>query len=635
MFKPLSPTRLIGCFLILLILLLAAPGFASGQGSLAVTINEVKAEPVEGKAAYKVTSYLTVTDASGQPIAGLKPESFSAAQDGSPVTLDSAAIAQRPATIILVIDTSGSMAYENKMSAAKDAAGAFIGGLSQIDQVGIIYFSDDVTVAQNPSTDQQAGKSIVSLLDSKPNGGTCLYDAAYTGVKLATTTPPGQRAVLLLTDGIDELPGGGKPCSRHKLDEVIDLANQTGVTVPIYSIGVGDRVNQDELRKVAEGTGGGSLIAPAAGDVAGLFNTLSAQLKNQYGLVYESAAASGQHTLTVTVNAGGASGVGTRAFVAPELPPSLSLSGLDPGAILDGKRAVRATLAGKADLSKVTFSLDGAGLAEVSQPPYEVTLDGAALKPGTHRLAASAALADGTKLEATLDFATAAPQPASAPGSLASGPAGLPLNGPLPAALAAGVILLIIAAVVVIRGRRASPSALAARRSFSADAFGILTVQRSVSLQRGHVFELSGDRVRIGRGDDNDVVIPDAPVSRNHAEIRMNNATPTVFDLRSTYHTFVNNKAVDDSGLPLKDGDKLKIGTRTVLAFTAILQPEAGRADRTMDNIAETIMGVDSGGTIVAEELVPRAGPTTPAKTIPDSLKGVRDSHDEDTKPDN
>jgi predicted component of type VI protein secretion system len=189
-----------------------------------------------------------------------------------------------------------------------------------------------------------------------------------------------------------------------------------------------------------------------------------------------------------------------------------------------------------------------------------------------------------------------------------------------------------VAAVVLLRRRNAPAPAMTPHRSLSGDAFGMLTVQQSISLQKGHIFELSGTVVRIGRGEDNDVVIPDAPVSRNHAELRRDKGVLMVFDLQTTYGTSVNNKKTEGAGLPLKNGDKLKLGTRTELTFTAILQPEAGMSDRTMDNIAETIMGVDSGMTISAEDLVPNSRPTTPDKTMPDRHQGGVDDHDKETK---
>ena len=57
------------------------------------------------------------------------------------------------------------------------------------------------------------------------------------------------------------------------------------------------------------------------------------------------------------------------------------------------------------------------------------------------------------------------------------------------------------------------------------DGEGALPVERRGQLsvlsgaRAGHVTELGGTRVRVGKGDDNDVVLPDPTVSREHFEL--------------------------------------------------------------------------------------------------------------------
>ncbi|MDH3943467.1 MAG: FHA domain-containing protein [Anaerolineae bacterium] len=59
------------------------------------------------------------------------------------------------------------------------------------------------------------------------------------------------------------------------------------------------------------------------------------------------------------------------------------------------------------------------------------------------------------------------------------------------------------------------------------------------------------DRIvtNIGRSLDNDIVIQDAHVSRNHAQIRYENDEYILYDMNSTGGTFLNNKKVDQSVL--------------------------------------------------------------------------------------
>lgn len=74
----------------------------------------------------------------------------------------------------------------------------------------------------------------------------------------------------------------------------------------------------------------------------------------------------------------------------------------------------------------------------------------------------------------------------------------------------------------------------------------------------GH-FDVAGDRVRIGRLPDNDVVIDSQNISRNHCTIaRGADGGWVVEDLRSNNGTFVNGARIARS--PVKNGDVVLIG---------------------------------------------------------------------------
>jgi len=66
-----------------------------------------------------------------------------------------------------------------------------------------------------------------------------------------------------------------------------------------------------------------------------------------------------------------------------------------------------------------------------------------------------------------------------------------------------------------------------------------------------------------GRSRECDVRIPDANVSRRHAEVRQEGATHWVVDLGSTNGTEVNGRRVERS--KLSDGDRITIGSTDVV----------------------------------------------------------------------
>ena len=74
--------------------------------------------------------------------------------------------------------------------------------------------------------------------------------------------------------------------------------------------------------------------------------------------------------------------------------------------------------------------------------------------------------------------------------------------------------------------------------------------------------ELRAAFVRIGRAEDNDIVIADAQASAYHAVLRHDGANWTVEDLGSTNGTFVNGRRVTQSSL--SPGDRVTLGSTSV-----------------------------------------------------------------------
>jgi Protein of unknown function (DUF3662)/Inner membrane component of T3SS, cytoplasmic domain len=80
----------------------------------------------------------------------------------------------------------------------------------------------------------------------------------------------------------------------------------------------------------------------------------------------------------------------------------------------------------------------------------------------------------------------------------------------------------------------------------------------------GKVFELTKDRVSLGRLPDCDILLADSGASRQHAEIRQQGGEWVIADLGSTNGTMVNELTIGERAL--HDGDRITIG-RTVLEF--------------------------------------------------------------------
>jgi diguanylate cyclase (GGDEF)-like protein len=82
----------------------------------------------------------------------------------------------------------------------------------------------------------------------------------------------------------------------------------------------------------------------------------------------------------------------------------------------------------------------------------------------------------------------------------------------------------------------------------------------------GEMYKISKEQTIIGRGNQADIHVVDDGISRRHAEIVHTDHGILVRDLGSTNGTFCNGERVGEH--TLKDGDKIQVGSTTILKFT-------------------------------------------------------------------
>ena len=83
----------------------------------------------------------------------------------------------------------------------------------------------------------------------------------------------------------------------------------------------------------------------------------------------------------------------------------------------------------------------------------------------------------------------------------------------------------------------------------------------------GEMYKISKTETTIGRGSQADIQVIDEGISRAHAAIRLDGDQVVVVDLGSTNGTFLNGEKVGPQ-TALSDGDKIQVGSTTILKFT-------------------------------------------------------------------
>jgi Ca-activated chloride channel homolog len=221
-------------------------------------------------------------------------------------------VPREEATVILAIDTSGSMRAADvdptRLAAAQRSAGSFIERLPAKFKVALVTFADDAQVLAQPSTDRP---SVRSALDSlAADGATAMGDAIVDALALvrrvdsdrsivpqtpspdSSPTPDTESerpsAILLLSDGFNTA-GSTEPM------EAAEEAAEASIPVFTIALGTPDGVveledqfgnprlvrvppDYETLESIAETTGAEYFEAPTESDLDRVYSELGSRI---------------------------------------------------------------------------------------------------------------------------------------------------------------------------------------------------------------------------------------------------------------------------------------------------------------------------------------------------------------------
>jgi Ca-activated chloride channel family protein len=226
-------------------------------------------------------------------------------------------VPKEQATVVMVMDTSGSMAATDvrpsRTAAAQQAAGAFLGQLPAPFRVAVVSFASTARTLAPPTTDRATVRQALSVL--RADGGTAMGDgitraleliqsaqaggAAPTPAPTATAPQPAPAAtpdaggapaaILLLSDGANTA-GAVQPLAAA------ERARQLGV--PVYAIALGTPEgtlqtggrpqpvppDPETLTRIAALTGGQFFAAPTAADLQAVYRDIGSRIGFEYEL---------------------------------------------------------------------------------------------------------------------------------------------------------------------------------------------------------------------------------------------------------------------------------------------------------------------------------------------------------------
>jgi Ca-activated chloride channel family protein len=241
---------------------------------------------------------VTVQDKGGRYINNLTKEDFSVYEndekkDISYFNHDFKA----PLSLTILLDVSGSMALQHKLEESKIALRYLATSLLDIkDEFSLLIFADgEVEVAMNFCN--YKSYFLTLLKKTEAYGQTALNDAVAVTPEFANKGSNEKRAILLITDGIEN-------DSQYSHYQAVEIARR--VDIPIYTIGYKIPLSDQYLKKYkhspsltssgivyslerfSKATGGKAFFINQAEDLKSALREMKKELSHQYILGYTS-----------------------------------------------------------------------------------------------------------------------------------------------------------------------------------------------------------------------------------------------------------------------------------------------------------------------------------------------------------
>jgi Ca-activated chloride channel homolog len=232
---------------------------------------------------------VSVTDAKGNAVLGLRQQDFRVYEDGRLQNIAMFQQGDTPITVGLIVDHSRSMGEQ--LPEVADAVSSFAQSGNPRDEMFVVDFNDDVSVELlngKAFTDdpKELAKAVTAV---RARGRTALYDAVAEGLIHLQLGHYERKALIIISDR-------GDNASTQKFRQVLALAQKSQVV--IYSIGlIGDsgEVDPEVLRRFSKATGGVAYFPDRTNNVASISAQIARDLREQYTLGFAPEKANDAH----------------------------------------------------------------------------------------------------------------------------------------------------------------------------------------------------------------------------------------------------------------------------------------------------------------------------------------------------
>ena len=238
-----------------------------------------------------VTFDVVVTTNNGDPIGGLEKSHFKVFDDDVEQTITNFSPTEAPLTVVILAEFSNTFGYY--FDDVVGPAAGFINSLRTDDWAALVAFDIRPEILTDFTKNKAALFDGLRRMRIPAYSETCLYDAVFDTLQRLENVD-GKKAVFLLSTGLDT------NISKHTYGEVLKKAEASDTM--IYSVGMGQLARlyyetqlsnldtitflqaDNVMRSLAEATGGRAWFPRFAGEYPGIYEQVSANLRNEYSI---------------------------------------------------------------------------------------------------------------------------------------------------------------------------------------------------------------------------------------------------------------------------------------------------------------------------------------------------------------
>lgn len=231
-----------------------------------------------------VVLHVTVRDRKGAYVTDLTRDAFNVIEDGQAQSVRLFTDSDTPATIGVLIDSSGSMYQYRALTI--DGATAFAKSSHPQDEIFALAFNEYVTPVLPrvaPFTNDSAVLRAALSRNVNSRGRTALYDAISRGVDYLSGGSRERKVLVLLSDG-------GDNASKTTKDEAVQKAQASNAviyTIALIEPGARD-ANPGLLKELAAASGGDTFRSKDSGDIKDAFDKIARDIRHTYTIGYTS-----------------------------------------------------------------------------------------------------------------------------------------------------------------------------------------------------------------------------------------------------------------------------------------------------------------------------------------------------------